>query len=158
MSPKEQFSKIMSIPDDLIFEYFELLTLVSSEEIEKMKEAFKRGENPKNLKLELAKTIIKELYGEKEAQYAQDHFLEVFSKKNLKANFETQKLGKKRFKLKDLIFDLGLVKSKSEAERLIKAGAVEINKTVYNDPLKEISLKGGEIVRVGKYRFKKIEI
>jgi len=159
LSPEAQFSKIMSIPDSLIFEYFELLTFVSNSEIEEMKNAIKKGANPKDIKLRLAWEIIKELFGEKIANDSREYFVNVFSKKELsKAEIRIQRLPQREYKLKDLIFELKLVNSKSEAQRLVKEGAVEINSKIFKDPFEIIKLKGGEIVKVGKYRFIKIKI
>jgi len=157
--PKDQFSKIMSIPDDIIFNYFEMLTDIPEKELIEMKDSFKKTINPRDLKIKLAQMIVSEIWGKEKACEAENYFVQVFSKgKVSEVDIETQKIEPKTYLAKDLLIELGLVKSKSEAIRLISQHAVEINKKIIADPLAEISPQGGEIVRVGKYRFKKIEL
>lgn len=152
------FAKIMSIPDDLIFEYFEMLTDVPSDEISLFKKSLSKGGNPKDIKMRLAFEITKDLKGEDEAQKAKEHFIRVFSKRKMPDEVEEVLLEEREFLAKNLLLALGLVSSKSEAQRLIEQKAVEIDGRVIDNPFATIKLKGGEVVRVGKYKFKKIKL
>ncbi len=156
LPPQELFAKIMSIPDDLIFEYFELLTDVPDEELVLFKKSIAKGSNPRDIKLRLAFEITKDLKGEEEVKKAKAEFIRVFSKKEQPEEIGEVQLDQKEFLAKDLLVALGLASSKSEAQRLIEQGAVEIDKKLIKNPFARLRLKGGEIVRVGKYRFKKI--
>jgi len=157
--PKEQFAKIMSIPDKVIFDYFELLTNVSQEELLMFKKSIASGGNPKDIKLRLGFEVVKDIWGNEEAKKAEDYFIKTFSeKKILKEEVEKQRIRKRKYLAKDLLVELKLVDSKSQAQRLIEQGAVEIDGKLIDNPFLEIEPKTGEIVKVGKYKFKKIEL
>ncbi|MCD6195086.1 tyrosine--tRNA ligase [bacterium] len=155
---QEIFAKIMSIPDGLIFEYFEMLTDVPREEIDLLKKSLTKGGNPRDIKMRLALEIVQDLKGKKEAQKAKEYFVKVFSQNKTPQEVEEVVLENKEYLAKDLLVALGLVSSKSEAQRLIEQKAVEIDGSIIDNPFKVIKLRGGEIVRVGKYRFKKIKV
>jgi tyrosyl-tRNA synthetase len=155
--PFSMFEKIMLVPDGLILKYFSLCTDMEPEDIKKMEKRLKT-ENPKDIKMELAKEIIKIYHSEREARDAQEEFLKVFSKKEKPTDVEEFKVSKKEISLVELLSETKLAKSNSDARRLIEQGGVRINNEVHKDKDEELMFKGGEIVQVGKRRFLKIKI
>jgi len=156
-SPNNMFGKIMSLKDNLIIHYFELCTDVDLSGIKKMeKELISRKVNPRDLKAKLAKEIVKIYYNEKLAQKAEKEFNRVFKEKKLPSNIREVKVGKKEIDILKLLIQTRLVPSKSEARRLIKQRAVQIDGIVEQDWKKVVSIKRGMIIKVGKRRFVKI--
>jgi len=156
--PNEMFGKIMSIPDNLIIKYFTLCTRVSLQEINEMAEAIKKGANPRDFKAKLAREIVKIYHDEKAATSAEKEFNKIFQKKELPSEMPVIKLPATSDKLPNLLVKLKLAPSKSEAQRLIKQGAVTISGQVEKDWKKEIKIKSGIIIRVGKRKFVKIKV
>jgi len=159
--PAQMYGKIMSIPDELMWKYFNLLTNVSSEEIKQIKEdKQKLLISPINIKARLAREIISVFHSEKEAQNAEEEFNKIFRNKELPSDMPIFKTDKKVYPILDLLFDSKLVSSKSEAKRLVEQNAVEIQtgekKEKVNDWKKEISLENGTIIKVGSRRFVKV--
>jgi len=155
-SPKEKYGKIMSIPDNLIISYFKVYTKVPLEEIKEIESDLKKGANPRDYKARLAFEIVKIYHGEKEAKKAENEFNRVFREKKLPENIPSYRPQKKVYNLVDLLFESKLVKSKAEARRLIEQNAVKVDGKVFNDWKKEIKVKQGIVIRVGKRRFIKI--
>ncbi|MCD6471165.1 tyrosine--tRNA ligase [bacterium] len=155
-SPKEKYGKIMSIPDNLIISYFKVYTKVPLEEIKEIESDLKKGANPRDYKARLAFEIVKIYHGEEEAKKAENEFNRVFREKKMPENIPSYRPQKKVYNLVDLLFESKLVKSKAEARRLIEQNAVKINGKVFNDWKKEIKVKQGIVIRVGKRRFIKI--
>jgi tyrosyl-tRNA synthetase len=163
--PREIYGKVMSIPDLLIMDYFELVTDVPEEEIAEFKEQLTtRSVNPMNLKKRLAHEIVRQFHGKQEADEAQEYFTQVFQKReipkeiyaraelrgtgNLTASAEVWK------DITSLLSDAGLVKSRSEARRLLAQGAIEVDgEKVSTD---KVILKDGSIIKVGKRGFLKM--
>jgi tyrosyl-tRNA synthetase len=157
--PQDMFGKIMSLPDETIVQMFVDCTFVEMSEIEKMETELKNNQlNPKDAKMNLAFEICKIYHGEEEAKSAQNYFENVFSKNKLnEAEISELELASGKYILKDLLVELKLVASKSESSRLIEQKAVEINGELKIDPRELIEIRGGEIVKVGKYRLAKIK-
>jgi tyrosyl-tRNA synthetase len=150
-APEQIYGKVMSINDGLIMQYFELLTDVSEEELVAIGKQLDDGVNPMTLKKRLAKDIVTQLYGEKEADEAEEHFEKVVQKKELPKDIKEYKISAEV--TLGLIVDAGLVKSRSEANRLINQGAVSIDGekvTDINQPVKK-----GQVIKVGKRRYLK---
>ncbi|MDA2922143.1 tyrosine--tRNA ligase [Patescibacteria group bacterium AH-259-L07] len=156
-SVDDQYGKIMSMGDDLIEQYFELCTNVSLSDINKMVIAMGRGANPRDFKEKLAYEIVRLYHGENAAHQAQDEFNRVFRDKKLPKKIPHYKVEKKTYTLVNLLYKSGLVSSKGEARRLIKQGAVEVDKNVIDDWQYEFEPKNGMIIKVGKRRFIKLE-
>ncbi|HCL56647.1 MAG TPA: tyrosine--tRNA ligase [Spirochaetia bacterium] len=154
--PFDIFGKIMSINDEIMWKYFELATEISVSEIEEMKVKVSQGENPKNLKIKLAKNIVAQFYSEEEALKCEKEFEEVFSKKNTIPDDTPEIILEKAVLIIDLIVEHRLADSKSEAKRLIQQGAVsfENNKISALDFLLQ---PADGILKVGKRRFLKIK-
>ncbi|MEW6686382.1 MAG: tyrosine--tRNA ligase [Candidatus Edwardsbacteria bacterium] len=156
-SPKEIFGKIMSIPDNIIVHYFELATEISSSDLEKIKTALSKGENPRNFKARLGKEIVSLYHGKAAAEKAELEFDRIFKEKGLPEKIEEYRIeaGKKIWLVR-LLVETGLVKTNSDARRLIQQGAVEIDGEMISDIEKELSLKKPIVIKVGKRRFLKI--
>jgi tyrosyl-tRNA synthetase len=152
------FGKIMSIPDTLIIDYFELLTERTPEDIGKINHALQRGEvNPRDLKIELTKEIVAALHSKKEAEQAAKEFEKVFSRRSLPSQMPEVKISKKEMTLLDLVAATKTISSKSEARRLILQGGVKINSNPKKEPFEKILIKPGMVIRIGKLKFVRIK-
>jgi len=117
--PNDMFGKIMSIKDELIDHYLELATRLSAEEIAEIK---KTSDNPRDIKAQLAKAVVKLYYGEEESIKAEDEFNNIFRNKELPNDVPVFKTDKNKYPPLDLLFDSKLASSKNEAKRLIEGG------------------------------------
>jgi len=150
-SPNQMFGKIMSISDDLVFDYFKLLTRVSLVEIEKSKKL-----KPRDAKVKLAKEIIKIYHGEEASWKAEREFNRIFKEKKLPTRIPQIKIEEKTFNILDLLVKTKLVSSKSEAKRLILQKGVKIGGEIQDDWRKIIKIRKGMVLQVGKRRFLKL--
>lgn len=157
--PSEQFGKIMSMSDDLIIKYFTLCTDVSMEQVEKYEKALADGENPKDIKVILAKEIVTMYHDEAAAEQAAKDFEEVFSKGGKPEKIDLVKLELGKFKLFALLEELEMVETRSEGRRMIEQGAVRINEEKIEDVDAIVDLQVGEkiLVQVGKRKWKEVE-
>jgi tyrosyl-tRNA synthetase len=172
-SPNEMYGKLMSIPDNLIANYIELLTDVPDDEVAAIHESIeKRTANPRDAKMGMAREIVAVFHGEAAAQVAEDAFVRTFSKRELPEDVAVVDL--KSFgpdviylvgdvdlsklpltvKMRPLLVALGLAPSASQAGRLIEDGAVEVNGQRVNKPTWHLS--HGDVLRVGKHKFVRI--
>jgi len=154
--PNEIYGKVMSIPDSLILDYFDLVTDVSDEELAEFRQALDHDSaNPMELKKRLAREIVTQLYDQKAASEAEGHFTKVFQKrempKEIKEYHVTLHAG---IDLRGVLVVTHLAKSRSEAHRLIGQGAVEIDGKKVTDNI--VPLRSGSIIKVGKRRFAKV--
>ncbi|MGH9462380.1 MAG: tyrosine--tRNA ligase, partial [Vicinamibacteria bacterium] len=155
--PEEMFGKLMSITDDLMYRYYELLTDKTTSDIQTLRKEIEEGKtHPKRAKMDLARRIITDFHSAALAQQAEEAFEAVFRKKELPDEMPEYHLAKKAppVLLSRLMVDSGLATSKSEAARLIRQGAVQLDgERVPSD--REIALQGtGEaVLKVGKRRF-----
>ncbi len=153
-TPQDKYGKVMSIPDNLIINYYKYATSKTPEEIKQIEEKLKSGKvNPKIIKQQLAKEIVAIFHGEKTAQEAEEHFNKVFSERKLPDNMPEYKLTSPK-KLTEVLVESGLCKSGGEAKRLIKQNAVKIDDEKINDIMYQIDKPA--IIKVGKRRFLKI--
>lgn len=156
--PNDMYGKIMSLKDSLIMEYFRLCTEASKEYIKKAEQKLKSKKvNPKKLKARLAKAITTIYHGEKKAESAEKEFNRVFAEKKLPSKIREVKIGKKNLNILELLVETKQASSKSEAKRLILQKSVEIEGDICEDWRRNIRIKKGMIVRVGKRRFVKIK-
>lgn len=161
--PNEMYGKVMSIPDELILSYFELLTDVPEEELREFEQALAtQSVNPMELKKRLAWEIVNQFYSKEEANQAQAEFERIFQKKELpevvpQFTIPIDFLQGKDFL--DLLVFAGLASSRSEGKRQIIQGAVEIDGKRISDKQDATRLiRDGIIIRVGKHRFARIKI
>jgi tyrosyl-tRNA synthetase len=143
-SPIDMFGKLMSVKDGLISHYFELCTMLSKEDIEKIKKL----PNPRDQKIVLAKEIVKMYHGEKSAQKVEEKF-----KRGEYSDVILKKIGAPEIDILDLMTETGLASSKSEAKRLIMQKGVKINGEVQTDWQKIIPTTSGTKIQVGKRKF-----
>ncbi len=155
--PKEQFGKIMSIPDNLIIDYFKLTTDIPILEIREIEREIKEGANPRDFKAKLAKEIITLYYNKKSAIEAEKEFICVFKEKKQPSEIPAVKLKNKNYKIIDLLVEIKIAKSKAEARRLIEQGGVKINSQTIKDWQKNITIEKGMIIQAGKRKFVKLD-
>lgn len=155
--PSDIFGKIMSISDKLMFRYYELLSEKSIEEIDELKNAIaNQHKHPLEVKKELAFEMVKRFHNEEEAFVAKSEFERVFSKHEIPDDIPVFNLSSEK-PLVDILFETGIVSSKSEAKRLIQQKAVELDGVKVSDILiKLLPDKKEKIVKVGKRKFLKI--
>ena len=156
-APNAMFGKIMSIKDEFICRYFELATQVPMDEIEKMKEAMARGENPRDYKIALAKEIITTYHSQELADEADKNFIQVFSKNQMPENIAEFRFKEDRealYWIPKLLRTLNLVASTSEGKRMLEQGAVRIN-GIKTDA-SELKVEDQMVIQVGKRKFIKI--
>lgn len=157
-SPKDMLGKIMSIPDNMILRYFELLTDVSTDKINEYKKGLESGQiNPRDYKMDLAKTIVTEYYSKEDADKAEEEFVNIFKNKGIPEDIAEIKAVEGTL-LVDFIADNNLAQSKGEAKRLIQGSGVKLDNEKVTDIAKIISFneKDSLILQVGKRKFAKI--
>ena len=154
--PNNMYGKILSIPDELIIRYFTLVSDLSADEIGKMKLDLKNGKNPRDAKHELAFEITKNYYSTEIAKQAADAFHKLVIKKNIPDEIPEYKCSSEKILLTDILLDAKMVSSKGEAKRLIKQGGIAINKKKVTEFLNEITIRNGDVVKIGKRKFLKL--
>jgi tyrosyl-tRNA synthetase len=157
--PKDIFGKAMSIPDTLIYKYFELGTRVPMERLNEIKSRLENpNTNPRDVKRELAFELVKLYYDEAAAVNARDEFDKIFIKKEIPDDIQEIHIKDKDKKLIDIIFENHLAESKSNARRLIEQGAVSINGDKINDVNFTLAESGEFVIKSGKKKFLKVII
>ena len=156
--PDEMFGKIMSISDDLMWRWFELLSFRPINEVNELKKEVKSGMNPRDTKILLAEEIIERFHSKEDAENAKKTFLDRFQKGAKPKDIETFSISlDDDIAIGNLLKESGLVQSTSEAMRLVKQGAVKINDKKIDDPKLSIEKNQELLVQVGKRRFLKIK-
>ncbi|MBK1811755.1 tyrosine--tRNA ligase [Clostridium sp. YIM B02505] len=159
-SAKDIFGKTMSIPDENIVKYFELTTDIHPDKIDEIRRELNSGKvNPRDVKVSLAKELVRLYHGEKAAEQEEQEFINIFQKKSIPKDIEELQVDAELLD-KDLIsvlFEKGLCKSKNEAKRLITGGGVKINGEKIVNHL-EVSLSDEDIIQIGKLRFVKVKL
>ncbi|MEI8361112.1 MAG: tyrosine--tRNA ligase [bacterium] len=162
--PNEMYGKVMSWVDGVLMNGFELCTNLPMAEVTEMHEAMKNGANPRDYKMRLAFEITKINHGEKKALEAQENFVKTVQNKEIPDEIEEVYLPVASYKLVDLLVQLKLASSKSEARRLIEQGGIklaageaelEVNKDVNADVL---VTKEGLLIQRGKRQFLKVRV
>ena len=152
--PDEMFGKIMSISDDLMWRWFELLSFRPINEINELKKEVKSGMNPRDTKILLAEEIIERFHSKEDAENAKNTFLDRFQKGAKPKDIETFSISlDDDIAIGNLLKESGLVQSTSEAMRLVKQGAVKINDEKIDDPKLSIEKNQELLVQVGQRRF-----
>ncbi|MDC9725409.1 MAG: tyrosine--tRNA ligase [Gammaproteobacteria bacterium] len=157
-SPKDIFGKLMSISDDLMWRYIELLSFRSLEDIQQWRDEVATGANPVNIKKTFAEEIVARFHSEQEASEARDGFANQFKKGQIPNDLEefTFTAGDEGLGIANLLKDAGLTSSTSEAFRMIKAGAVKIDSVKVEDRNLVISKGKQHVFQVGKRKFAKV--
>src|SRR6516165_3709810 len=161
-APGEMFGKIMSIPDDLMWTYYELVTDRKPQEIAAFKEEVSTGRlHPMDAKMRLAQEVVSDFHGPDAGRKAADNFQRVFRDRQAPEEAPVQKVPRGTSqKLTALLVELKLAPSKSEAERLIKQGGVEIDSVSVEDPRKVVDLSKSRefLLRAGKKKFVRVVV
>jgi tyrosyl-tRNA synthetase len=157
-SPQEIFGKTLSISDDLIYTYFELATDIPNDRLKGIKVQLSDPKvNPRDLKRELARTLVKMYHSEEAALQAETEFDRIFVKKDVPDNLVEHKImGKKEIGIIDLIMEVKFAPSKGEAKRLVTQGGVSLDGEKIEDINHSIKLNGEKILKVGKRKFIRI--
>jgi tyrosyl-tRNA synthetase len=151
--PESMFGKIMSISDDLMWDYYTLLTDYTEEEIEN----FKKNLHPMEAKKRLAHFIVERFHGKEQADKALEFFVKTFSEREFPEDAPIIEVphGLKR-RAYELLFELGIESSKNSARRVVEGGGLRINGAKVEDPNQEIEIKGELRLQVGKKRFYRV--
>lgn len=153
--PYEMFGKLMSIPDELIIRYFELLTRVPMEVINNYRTGMEKGElNPRDVKMKLAKEIITMYHNEEEAEKAEEKFKLVFSKRDIPDDIPEVRVEESEIWLPKFLYENNMVPSTSEGKRMISQGAVKVDGNKYES--ENLIIDKTMVVQVGKRKFVRI--
>ena len=160
-SPDEIYGKAMSISDDLMWRYYELLTDLTQDEIARLKSAVESGaRHPRDVKSELAKILVADFHSRAEANSAEAEFIRRFREGQTPTEVETRaiKPAAPKIKLVDLLTQIGLAPSKAEARRLISQGGVKLNGERISEATFEINTATIKVIQlqVGKLKFLKV--
>lgn len=151
-----QFGKLMSISDEMMWRYYDLLSFKSIAEIEKLKKAVAEGMNPRDVKVEFAKEIVERFHSKADAEAALQDFINR-THGGIPDDIQTVQLTGAPLQIGTLLKQAGLCPSTSDALRMVQQGAVRINSEVVSDKALKIGA-GSMIVQVGKRRFAKVEL
>lgn len=155
--PKDIFGKTMSIPDVLIYKYFELATRLTPNQLKEIKEELENpSNNPRNTKRKLGYELVKLYYNEDVAKAAIEEFDKIFIKKEIPDEIDEYKLSEDSMKILDLLTKTKLTDSKGNARRLIEQGGVSIDGEKINDINYIVNFEKEIILKVGKRKFLKI--
>ena len=155
-NPKEMFGKIMSISDDLMWRYFEVLSSISIKDLDKLKKDVINNEtNPRDIKFDLGIEIVSRFHNKDEAEKAKNDFLNIFQKNKNPEDLELVEVN--TMPLPNLLKHIGFVSSTSEARRLIAQKALKINDNVVNSIDEELP-EGIYLLKLGKKKFIKVKI
>lgn len=158
-SPQEMYGKAMSIPDELMNKYFQLITDLTPEKIQTIKEQIQSGVlHPRDAKMLLGKTIVRMYHGPEESEKAEQLFISVFQQGSIPEEIPViEWQGDLRMPIIDLLIELQLFSSKSEARRMIENRGVKINGNTIEDTKMKVTIVNELIVQVGKRKFVKIK-
>ncbi|MDZ7763337.1 MAG: tyrosine--tRNA ligase [Melioribacteraceae bacterium] len=156
-SPKDIFGRTLSIPDNLIYTYYELTTDLNLEELAKVKEDLEvNNVNPRDIKRNLANKLVGMYHSEEAAIAAEKEFDKIFINKDIPDEIPEMEISTNSINIVDLIVDVNFAPSKSEARRLVKQGGVSIDGKKISDFNEEVSLSGENVLKVGKRKFIKL--
>lgn len=158
--PSEIFGKVMSISDELMWRYYELLTDLTLDEIAALRRGSETGQrNPRDVKVELAKSIVTDFHSAADAERAEDEFNRVFRSKEIPKDIEERTVPAGKRALSHLLVEVGLAASKAEARRLIEQGGVYVEQERCTHPHIVIDLRPDKPwvdLQVGKRRFLRV--
>jgi tyrosyl-tRNA synthetase len=162
--PNEIYGKTMSVPDELMPKYYELVTNISNDELASLRKGLEDGSiHPRDAKMNLARTFVTMFHGTSAAEEAEDHFKRVFQQRALptdlpEAQVSAADLENGQIGVIKLLVNLGLTGSSSEARRMIQQGGVKINEQKIEDVSTLVVVENGMIVQVGKRKFAKVAL
>ncbi|PTM59952.1 tyrosyl-tRNA synthetase [Desmospora activa DSM 45169] len=162
--PAEIYGKAMSVPDELMLKYYELVTDLSLEELDQLRTGINDGTlHPRDAKMGLARRLVEMYHGAEAAQDAEEGFKRVFQQRSLPTDIPevaipSAELEEGRIWIVHLLSRAGLVASNGEARRMVKQGAVKINQEKEADADAQIAVEDGMILQVGKRKFAQIKV
>jgi len=157
-SHKEIYGKVMSIPDKLIYPYFELISDVGLSELSNIKTILEKDDtNPRDVKKYLARTVVKMYQGEEASKDAESEFERIFVQKMNPDQMTQVLIEEKNCRIDDLLIKTKTASSKNEARRLIQQGGVSIDGEKISDPFQLVSIEKEIILKVGKRKFAKVK-
>ena len=158
--PEEMFGKIMSISDELMWRWFELLSFISEAEIKNLRKQVDDGTNPRDIKFILAEELVDRFHEKGNGASCKESFLQRFQKESLPEDIKeiSLEIDANSIPLTNLLKNTEMTSSTSEAMRLIKQGGVKIDSEKVSDPKFEIQSGSEAIYQVGKRKFLKIKI
>ena len=155
--PKEMYGRTLSIPDDIIYLYYDLATDISIEDLTEIKHQLDdRNVNPRDIKRRLARTFIRMYHSEEEAIKAEEEFDKVFINKEVPDDITEFMLEDKKIGILELITKVKFAPSRGEAKRLVSQGGVSIDGNKISDLNETISVVNGMVLKVGKRKFIKL--
>ena len=161
--PNDIYGKVMSIPDNLIIRYFELVTDIHPDDLENMKASLNTGDvNPRDIKMKLAREITALYHGHESAALAEEHFRMVFQRREMPQNITEydiplSMMNSDGVDTVKLLVQVGFCSSNSEARRLISQGALKVNGNKI-DAFRIIDLRDGDVIQAGKLKFIRVRI
>ena len=163
-SPDDMFGKVMSLSDDLMWTYFDLISALSLDQIKELKKQVKNGENPRDIKFILAEEIVMRFHNDSAASKAKNSFLKRFQKgqapdeiKTVSINYKDTLLDNGKVNVARLLLLAELVPSLSEGHRALKAGSIRLEGEKIENPELEIQTKEKFVLSFGKRRFIKVK-
>jgi len=156
-TPREIYGKTMSIPDNSIYSYYELITDVNAIELSKVKSELEDGSvNPRDIKKKLAHTLVRMYHSHERADEAQKEFENIFVNKNLPDEIQEVQLRDSEIRIDDLLMHTKTADSKGQARRLIQGGGVSLDGDKITDPFTVVQPENGQVLKVGKRKFVKL--
>lgn len=156
--PEIMYEKAMTIPDELIIKYFNLVTDIHPDDIQALENDLKYEKvNPRDIKMKLSKEIVRLYHGENAAEKAEERFKTVFQKGRIPEDIDTINVEGENFDIEEALVLNGFVKSKNELRRLVSQGGIKINHTKV-DNFKDIKIDNGIVIQIGKKKFIRIKV
>ena len=149
------YQKAMEIPDELIIKYYNLVTDVHPDEVAKVVERLENGENPRNIKMELAREIVRLYHSEEDVLAAEERFKSVFQKGQIPTDILTVEVSKETLDIAGVLVENKMVPSKSELRRLVNQGGVKVNQEKISN-LQDVVAEGELVIQIGKKKFIKL--
>ena len=149
------YQKAMEIPDELIIKYYNLVTDVHPDEVAKVVERLENGENPRNIKMELAREIVRLYHSEEDVLAAEERFKSVFQKGQIPTDILTVEVSKENLDIAGVLVENKMVPSKSELRRLVNQGGVKVNQEKISN-LQDVVAEGELVIQIGKKKFIKL--
>ncbi|MEW6771963.1 MAG: tyrosine--tRNA ligase [Bacillota bacterium] len=162
-APGEMYGKLMSLPDELIVRYLELVTAVPADEVRAIASGLKQGSvHPRDAKMRLAREVVAQFHSQEAAQKAEAEFIRIFRERELPSEIPEfvvppEMVSGGRVHLPRLLVAAGLVGSTSEARRLLVQGGVRVNEQKVTDPNAAISPEPGTVIGIGRRRFVRLK-
>ncbi len=158
-TPEQIFGKIMSVSDELMWRYIDLLSFKTGKEIQQLKQSVLEGKNPRDVKIDFAKEIVARFHDQTQAEFAHNKFIERFQKGNIPEDLEELSLViAEPIALAQLLKQIDLTASTSESIRMVKQGAVKVDGDKVSDPSLKLPIGKSYIIQVGKRRIAKLSI